>query len=77
MEFFDNEFPKEREMHTGQRTTRELFKSAHGYLINADMNTAYNILVKSEPKALPKRSVNCIEGYDVMYPPEVSIENLP
>ena len=44
-------------------------------MINADVNAAYNILIKSDPKALPKRSVNGVGGY-VMYPQRVSIELL-
>ncbi|MHA1345888.1 MAG: hypothetical protein ACTSVO_05405 [Candidatus Heimdallarchaeaceae archaeon] len=52
-----------------------MFKSANGVLLNADVNAAYNILIKSDPKALPKRSVNGVGGY-VMYPLRVSIENL-
>ncbi len=74
--FLDNEFPKRRKRYKGTRTHRGLFRSAHGHLINADVNAAYNILVKSDPKALPKRSVNGVGGY-VMYPQRVSIELLP
>ncbi len=73
--FLDNEFPQERQKYAGRRVTRGLFKSAQGFLINADVNAAYNILVKSDPKALPQRSVNGVGGY-VMYPLRVSIEAL-
>lgn len=73
--FLDNEFPKFRKQYAGRRITRGLFQSAHGYLINADINAAYNILIKSDPKALPKRSVNGVGGY-VIYPLRVSIEHL-
>ncbi|MHA1202533.1 MAG: hypothetical protein ACTSQ4_08430, partial [Candidatus Heimdallarchaeaceae archaeon] len=59
----------------GRRLTRRLFRSAQGHLINADVNAAYNILIKSDPKALPKRMVNGVGGY-VMYPLRVSIELL-
>ena len=71
--FLDNEFPQERQKYAGRRVTRGLFKSSQGFLINADVNAAFNILVKSDPKALPKRSVNGVGGY-VMYPLRVSIE---
>ena len=71
--FLDNEFPKFRMQYVGKRVNRGLFRSANGYLINADVNAAFNILVKSDPKALPKRSVNGVGGY-VMYPLRVSIE---
>jgi len=73
--FLDNEFPQFQVKYAGRRITRGLFKSAHGYLINADVNAAYNILVKSDPKALPKRKVNGVGGY-VMYPLRVNIERL-
>ncbi len=73
--FLDNEFPKKRKKFKGKRIKRGLFSSAQGYLINADVNAAYNILIKSDPKALPKRSVNGVGGY-VMYPLRVSIELL-
>ncbi len=73
--FLDNEFPQFRKKYAGKRVKRGLFKSAQGHLINADVNAAYNILVKSDPKALPKRSVNGVGGY-VMYPLRVSIEHL-
>ncbi|GAI77638.1 unnamed protein product, partial [marine sediment metagenome] len=67
--------PKQRRRYKGKRIKRGLFRSAHGHLINADVNAAYNILLKSDPKALPKRSVNGVGGY-VMYPLRVSIEQL-
>jgi putative transposase len=73
--FLDNEFPRYRKKYKGKRVRRGLFRSATGYLINADVNAAYNILIKSDPKALPKRRVNGIGGY-VMYPLRVSIEYL-
>jgi putative transposase len=73
--FLDNEFPQARKNYAGRRVTRGLFRSARGYLINADVNAAYNILLKSDPKALPKRRVNGVGGY-VMYPLRVSIELL-
>ncbi|MHA1692941.1 MAG: zinc ribbon domain-containing protein [Candidatus Heimdallarchaeaceae archaeon] len=73
--FLDNEFPKKRRKYKGKRIHRGLFRSSAGYLINADVNAAYNILIKSDPKALPKRRVNGVGGY-VMYPLRVSIECL-
>ncbi len=71
--FLDNEFPKKRIKYVGRRIERGLFRSAQGHLINADVNAAYNILVKSDPKALPKRRVNGVGGY-VMYPRRVSVD---
>ncbi len=73
--FLDNEFPKKRKKYKGKRIHRGLFRSAQGHLINADVNAAYNILIKSDPKALPKRRVNGVGGY-VMYPLRVIIECL-
>jgi len=71
--FLDNEFPKERTAYAGRRSTRGLFTSAQGHQINADVNAAYNILLKSDPKALPKRRVNGVGGY-VMYPRRVCVD---
>ncbi len=73
--FLDNEFPAKREKYAGRRITRGLFRSAQGILINADVNAAYNILIKSDPKALSKRRVNGVGGY-VMYPRRVSVDPL-
>jgi putative transposase len=72
--FLDNEFPQAHSKYVGRRATRGLFCSAHGYLINADVNAAYNILVKSDPKAVPRRTANGVGRY-VMYPLSVSIEH--
>ncbi len=73
--FLDNELPEKRQKYAGRRIPRGLFRSAQGHLINADVNAAFNILIKSDPKALPPRSVNGVGGY-VMYPLRVSIELL-
>jgi putative transposase len=73
--FLDNEFPQFHKRYIGKRITRGLFRTAQGYLINADVNAAYNILIKSDPKAVPKRMVNGVGGC-VMYPLRVSIEHL-
>ena len=73
--FLDNEFPQHYSIYVGKRIKRGLFRSSHGHLINADINAAYNILVKSDPKAIPIRTVNGVGGY-VMYPLRVSIEHL-
>ena len=73
--FQDNEKPEFHRIYAGRRIQRGLFKSAQGYVINADVNAAFNILIKSDPKAVPKRTVNGVGGY-VMYPLRSSIENL-
>jgi putative transposase len=69
--FLDNEGIQQHNIYVGRRVHRGLFKSAQGQHINADVNAAYNILVKSDPQALPQRSVNGVGGY-VMYPYRVS-----
>jgi len=69
--FLDNEPPKKKVRYKGKRVHRGLFRSATGQLINADVNAAYNILLKGDPQALPKRSVGGVGGY-VVYPLRVS-----
>ncbi|MCE7749804.1 MAG: IS200/IS605 family element transposase accessory protein TnpB [Candidatus Heimdallarchaeota archaeon] len=71
--FLDNEFPQKRSIYAGKRSPRGLFTSAQGHQINADINAAYNVLLKSDPKALPKRRVNGVGGY-VMYPRRVCVD---
>lgn len=71
--FLDNEYPQKRMKYKGKRVHRGLFKSAAGFLINADVNGAYNILVKSNPQALPFRGVGGVGGY-VIYPLRWSFE---
>ncbi|MHA1621747.1 MAG: RNA-guided endonuclease InsQ/TnpB family protein [Candidatus Heimdallarchaeaceae archaeon] len=69
--FLDNEFPQKQTKYKGKRVHRGLFRSATSILINADVNAAYNILLKGDPQALPKRSVGGVGGY-VVYPLRVS-----
>ena len=72
--FLDNEPVKKHPTYLGRRVKRGLFKSSQGHLINADVNAAYNILRKSEPKALPLVRVEDVGGY-VIYPLSVSEQN--
>ena len=44
--YLDNETVEKQETYLGKRVTRGLFRTAKGYLINADVNGAANILVK-------------------------------
>jgi len=44
--YLDNETVEKQETYLGKRITRGLFRTAKGYLINADVNGAANILVK-------------------------------
>ena len=69
--FLDNELPKKHPSYLGKRVKRGLFRSASGILINADVNAAFNILLKGDPQALPQRSVGGVGGY-VVYPLRVS-----
>ena len=69
--FLDNEFSQKQTNYKGKRVHRGLFRSATGVSINADVNAAYNILMKGDPQALPKRSVGGVGGY-VIYPLRVS-----
>jgi putative transposase len=49
--FLDNEFPKKRLRYAGRRVKRGLFRAADGRFINADVNGAYNIIIKAFPNA--------------------------
>ncbi len=69
--FLDNESSQKRVKYQGKRVHRGLFRSATGLLINADVNAAYNILLKGDPQSLPRRSVGGVGGY-VVYPLRVS-----
>jgi len=71
--FLDNEPICHHPVYLGRRVKRGLFKSFQGIFINADVNAAYNILMKSDPQALPKRSVDGVGGY-VIYPLRVSFQ---
>ena len=71
--FLDNEFPQRRKNYAGKRKNRGIFESSKGIKINADVNGAYNILLKGEPQALPPRSVGGVGGY-VIYPLRWSFE---
>jgi IS605 OrfB family transposase len=73
--FLDNEEIYEHSSYMGKRVKRGLFKSAHGIYINSDVNAAYNILLKSDPQALPLRSVGGVGGY-VVYPLRISFQSL-
>jgi putative transposase len=49
--FLDGEFPQKQRQYAGCRVQRGLFRAGDGQLINADVNGAYNIIVKAFPKA--------------------------
>lgn len=45
--FLDNEYPEKHDSYFGKRVKRGLFRASNGSEINADINGAYNILVKA------------------------------
>jgi putative transposase len=49
--FLDGEFPQKQRHYAGCRVRRGLFKAGDGRFINADVNGAYNIIVKAFPNA--------------------------
>ncbi len=57
--FLDDEPIKRHKKYQGRRTCRGLYQSQRGFIINADVNGAYNILKKAVQKAI---SVDGIEG---------------
>ena len=61
--FLDNEPIRRHEIYVGKRISRGLFKSAKGFLLNADVNGAYNIMRKAFPNAI---SVDGIEAFGLM-----------
>ncbi len=60
--FLDNESIEHHEKYMGKRIKRGLFRSARGILINADVQGAYNIIRKSEPKAFQKWDADGVGG---------------
>ena len=65
--FLDDKQIRKLSKYKGKRVTRGLFQAYNGCSINADVNAAYNILVKSDPYAIPSRSASGVGGY-VVYP---------
>jgi putative transposase len=57
--FLDNEPIKHHQTYVGKRIKRGLFKSSAGFVLNADVNGAYNIGRKAFPEAF---SADGIEG---------------
>ena len=73
--FLDNESICHHTTYLGKRLKRGLFLSSQGIIINSDVNAAYNILIKSDPQALPRRRVGEVGGY-VIYPFRLSYQTL-
>jgi putative transposase len=70
--FLDLEPIEKREIYMGKRISRGMFRSSKGFLINADVNGAYNILRKVAPNAFR----NGVEGV-VVHPLRISLKNEP
>jgi putative transposase len=47
----DNEPIEKRKKYLGRRIKRGLFKTSNGTIINADVNSGYNIIIKGIPNA--------------------------
>ncbi len=58
--FFDNEPVEHHDEYTGKRK-RGLFRTAGGYVVNADVNGALNIIRKAVPNAFPSGEEDGIE----------------
>jgi putative transposase len=58
--FFDHEAIEHHERYQGRRVERGLFRTASGRLVNADVNAAYNILVKAAPEAFALGRRGCV-----------------
>ncbi len=58
--FFDHERIEHHERYQGRRVRRGLFRTASGGLLNADVNAAYNILVKAAPEAFGLGRRGCV-----------------
>jgi len=59
--FLDSESVEHHDSYVGKRTSRGIFRSAKGILINADVQGALNIIRKAILKAFPKGKVDEIE----------------
>ena len=69
--FLDNESIERHEKYRGKRIYRGLFKTSKGFLINADVNGAYNIMKKGFPNTI---LVDGIEAFGLI--PQVIQQNI-
>lgn len=60
--FLDNEIITKHDEYCGKRIKRGLFKTKDNYLINADINGAFNILRKVTPNFNVQNIINGVEG---------------
>jgi putative transposase len=59
----DNESIRNNAKYAGKRSSRGLFKTSKGILLNADVNGAHNIMKREFPNAI---SVDGIEAFGLM-----------
>ncbi|MFW9878475.1 MAG: zinc ribbon domain-containing protein [Candidatus Thorarchaeota archaeon] len=69
--FLYNESIESHEQYVWKRTSRGLFKTSDGKIINADVNGAYNIMKKAFPNAV---SADVIEVFGLM--PQIIQQNI-
>jgi len=60
--FLDNEPIEHREVYLGKRRSRGLFRTAKGFVINADVNGSLNIIRKSNPELIDARKLGQDKG---------------
>ena len=58
--FLDAEAPEHHEQYVGKRIKRGLFRTALGKYLNADVNGAYNMIVKVVPNAFGNGRVGVV-----------------
>ena len=63
--FLDNEYPKKHDVYAGSRVKRGLFRTARGIHWNADVNAAWNILVKNNKNVSSTLDRNEVERFVV------------
>ncbi len=62
--FLDEESVEHHDSYMGKRTSRGLFRSSTGKIINADVQGGYNIIKKAIPKAFDKLVVIMADGIE-------------
>lgn len=74
--FLDNEpiEHKEKGQYFGKRTTRGLFRTLKGIIINADVNAAYNMIRKVFPDSFRSNGIGIADV--VLHPERISIKDL-
>lgn len=63
--FLDNEYPRKHDAYLGSRVKRGLFRTAQGIRWNADVNAAWNILVKNNDNVSSNLDRNEVERFVV------------